>query len=126
MLKINLDKENKILKLKPDGALSQQDFQSVATIVDPFIDEFKKLNGIIIYTKSFPGWDSFSALIKHLQFVSDHHKKISSVAFVTDSIIGDLAEKIATHFINASVRHFDFNDLDNAKEWIIENSRNDK
>ena len=125
MLKINLDKQTKILEVEPSGALSQQDFQSVSIIVDPFIDEFGKLNGIIIYTKSFPGWDSFATLIKHLKFVRDHHKKISSVAFVTDSIVGDLAEKIATHFVNAAVKHFDFKDLDDAKKWIIENSKND-
>jgi len=75
MLKINLDKQTKILEVEPRGALGQQDFQSVSIIVDPFIDEFEKLNGIIIYTKSFPGRDSFAALIKHLKFVSDHHKK---------------------------------------------------
>jgi hypothetical protein len=125
MLRINLDKQTKVVELEPISALSQQDFQSVATIVDPFIDEFEKLNGIIIYTKSFPGWDSFSTLMKHLQFVSDYHKKISSVAFVIDSILGDLAEKIATHFVSATVKHFNFKDLDNAKKWIIENSKSD-
>ena len=120
MLEINLDKENKIVTLEPHGALTQDDFQSVAKIIDPFIEESGNLNGVIIYTKSFPGWESFTALTDHLKFVREHHKEISYVAFVTDSIIGDFGQKIANHFVKATVKNFSYNDLNSAKAWILE------
>ena len=120
MLEINLDKQTKIVTLEPHGALTQDDFQSVVEIIDPFIEESGKLNGVIIYTKSFPGWDSFNALIDHLKFVREHHKKVSCVAFVTDSIIGDFGQKISNHFVQATVKTFKYEDLDSAKEWILE------
>ena len=120
MLEINLDKQTKIVTLEPHGALTQDDFQSAVKAIDPSIEESGKLNGIIIYTKSFPGWDSFTALTNHLKFVREHHKKVSYVAFVTDSIIGDFGQKIANHFVQARVKHFNYKDLNSAKAWILE------
>jgi len=119
MLKVTLDKKNKIVTLEPHGALTQEDFHSAIKIIDPFIEEFSNLNGLIIYTKSFPGWDNFAALVEHLKFIHDHHKKVSHVAFVTDSLIGDLTPKIANHFVKATVKHFKYKDLNSAKAWIL-------
>lgn len=119
MLTVNLNKEDSIAILEPHGALSENDFHLVTQIIDPFIEENTKLNGIIIYVKSFPGWDSFSALLTHLKFVNEHHKKISNVAFVTDSIVGKFAERVASHFVKAQVRTFSFDHLESAKEWIL-------
>ena len=120
MLKVNLNKEESLVILEPIGALSQNDFEEVSKIVDPFIEKSGNLNGIIIYTESFPGWDSFNALVTHLKFVNEHHKKVSKVAFVTDSMIADFAQNIASHFVNAKIKHFPFDALENAKKWINE------
>ena len=68
--------------------------------------------------KSFPGWDSFSALIKHLKFIKEHHKKVSQVAFATDSPIGGLAEHVASHFVSAKIKSFTFCELEKAKKWV--------
>lgn len=95
-----------------------RDFESVAKVVDPFIQKRGALKGLIIYVQTFAGWDSFSVLTKHLKFINEHHKKVSHIAFVTDSIIGDIAEYIGSHFINAEVKYFAFSDLDKAKQWI--------
>lgn len=118
MLNINLNLEEGIVLLEPEGALSEEDFTAAARIVDPYIEKAGKLNGVLIHVKSFPGWDSFAALIKHLRFVKDHHQKIACVAFVTDSPIGELAEHVASHFVNAEIRHFDFDELNEANNWI--------
>jgi len=118
MLNVQLNEKESIVTLIPDGALSENDFQLATTIIDPFIEKSGKLNGIIIYVETFPGWDSFAALSTHLKFVNEHHKKVSCVAFVTNSLLGGLAEHIASHFVSAQVKSFSFNALDDAKEWI--------
>jgi len=118
MLKITLDKKASILSLEPQLTLEVKDFEKVAQTVDPFIKEKGHLNGIIIYVKTFQGWNSFAALVKHFTFIKEHHKKVSYIAFVTDSLIGDLAEHIGSHFVSAKVKHFPFAHLEEAKEWM--------
>jgi hypothetical protein len=120
MLEINLDKENGIAVLSPHGKLSKDDFVNVAKVIDPYIDEVGKLNGIIIYTELFPGWDSFATMIKHLEFVKAHHKKVSHVALVTDSSLGEFGEHFANHFTSAEIKHFAFKEYKKAQKWILE------
>ena len=120
MLEISLDDKSKIVILKPNGALSQDDFKEVTRVINPFIEKAGKINGVIIYTESFPGWDSFMGLLEHLKFIKEHHKKISYVAFVTDSAVGEFAEDIGNHFVSAEVKNFSFNELEDAKRWILE------
>jgi len=122
MLSVKIDEMNGIAMLEPNGALSDNDFKSVAEIIDPWIEKSNKLNGLIIHVEHFPGWDSFSALLRHLKFVKEHHKKISRVAFSTDSAIGSLAETIGKHFVQAKIKVFSFNDLELAKAWITGNT----
>ena len=118
MLTVNLNEIEGIAVLEPDSELSEADFISASKIIDPYIEKFGKLNGIIIHVKSFPGWDSFSALIKHLKFIKEHHKKVSHVAFATDSPIGGLAEHVASHFVSAKIKSFTFSELEKAKKWV--------
>jgi hypothetical protein len=33
-------------------------------------------------------------------------------------VLGDFAEKIASHFIAAEIKHFSFQELDKAESWI--------
>ena len=119
MLHVKLDETNGIAILEPNGALSENDFKSAAKRIDPYIERSGKLSGIIIQVKSFPGWESFTALMAHLKFIKEHHKKVSHVAFVSDSPLGGFAEHVGNHFINAEVRSFSFNELENAIQWIM-------
>ncbi len=120
MLNVTLNEKESIAILEPVDALSKDDFQLATKIIDPFIEKGGELKGVIIYTKSFPGWDSFGALLKHLKFIKEHHKKVSHVAFVTDSVIGEFAKHIGSHFVNAQVNNFSFNQLEDAKRWILD------
>jgi len=118
MLTFTLDKKNSILILEPHSALSKEDFESVAQEIDPYIEENGSIKGLIIYVKSFEGWKSLSALMTHMKFVKNHHQNISRLAFVTDSNIAVVAEKIASHFVHPTIKNFDFDELELAKEWI--------
>tara|TARA_B100001063_G_scaffold125159_1_gene117009 strand:+ start:670 stop:1413 length:744 start_codon:yes stop_codon:yes gene_type:complete len=118
MLKVDLNKEKSLVILEPNGKLCKEDFINASNIIDPFILENEKLNGLIIYVKSFPSWDSFSSLIEHLKFVNNHHKKISHVAFVTNSLLGDFAQSFMDYFISAEIKTFSYEKLQNAKDWI--------
>ena len=121
MLTVKLNENEGIAILEPVGALSEDDLKSAAAIIDPFIENSGKLNGIVVHVKTFPGWDSFSALIAHLKFIEEHHKKMSHVALVTNSSVGVFAEHVASHFINAEIKRFPFSELENSIKWISGN-----
>jgi len=123
MIEHTLDKDYSILHVKPHGPLEKVDFEQLAKTVDPFINETGGLAGLIIETPGFPGWKNFGAMVKHFKFVRDHHKKIRKVAVVTDSTLGDAAEHIASHFVSAKIKHFQSENLAEAKAWILADSR---
>lgn len=119
MLDVNLDEQDGIVLLTPDGALTEDDFKNATTVIDNYIDKYGDLNGLIIHSKDFPGWDSFGAFIEHFKFIKNHHEKVTHVAIVTDSMLGDFGEKVASHFVNAEIKHFAFDDYDSVKNWIL-------
>ena len=119
-MNVELDDKNHFAILTPEGRLSEADFDSASKIIDSQIKCNGELKGLVIYTKSFPGWESFGSFVKHLKFVNDHHKQISKVAFVSESIITELIEKVASHFVSAEIKSFNYGDLNIAKDWIIE------
>jgi hypothetical protein len=41
------------------------------------------------------------------------------VAVVTDSPLGDVAERLASHFVSAELKHFPSSGLEAAKHWIL-------
>ena len=91
MLNIKIDKENKIAIFSPDDKLSKADFKNATNVIDSYIEQYGKLNGLIISTDFFPG-----------------------------SPLGSLAEHLASHFISAKILSFKYSELDLAKSWIIE------
>jgi hypothetical protein len=109
-----------ILVIRPTGSLEAADFQKIAQEVDPYIEANGKLNGVLLDAESFPGWKDFAALIAHLKFVKDHHRKVKKIAAVSDSSFLTIAPKIASHFVQADVRHFAHSQLNEALNWLRE------
>lgn len=120
---LSIDKETSIAVFSPSEKLTEEDFKQVAQLIDPFIIENGQLHGLIISVESFPGWQSFAALLSHLSFVKEHHKKINAVALVTNSSIGGLGEFLGSHFLAAEVKHFNYGNVDEAKAWVIARER---
>lgn len=122
MIEYDLDAEHSILQVRPESALTKDDFVELGKAVDPQIEANGDLAGLIINAPTFPGWDSFGSLVTHLRFVRDHHKHVKKVALVTDSHIGDVAEHLGSHFVSATIRHFPASQLDQARQWIVDGS----
>ena len=118
MINCNLDREKALIHIRPTGPLRKEDFDELANIVDLFIEETGGLAGLILETAHFPGWENHGAVVHHLRFVRDHHKKIKKVAVVTDSPLGSAAEHLASHFVSAQIKHFPAGQLEEAKLWI--------
>ena len=122
MLSLDLNKESGIAIIKPEGPLQESDFKRIANKIDPYIEEKGRLTGLVIYTESFPGWNDFGALIAHLKFINEHHNNIKKVAAVTDAQFMSIMQKVVDHFVNAEVKHFNYDDIDDAILWINKSS----
>jgi len=118
MIEHSLDAARSILYIRPTAALGKEDFAQLAKTVDPYIEKTGGLAGLIIEARAFPGWDSFGAMTAHFRFVKDHHKRVKKVAVVTDSALGSLAEKLASHFVSATIKHFPAGETKAAEAWI--------
>ena len=117
MLKVAQNENGDVVMAEPDGALQESDFATLDSVVDSIIEKKGELQGLLIHARSFPGWDSFGAFLSHSRFIKEHHDKIAKVAVVTDSPLGDFAELVGK-LIKTDVRHFDYDDLDEAQAWL--------
>ena len=118
MIRFELLRDAGVLVLEPKSTLSAEDFHEVSRTIDPYIREKGKLTGLLIEAASFPGWDSFGALIEHLKFVHDHHRNIDRVAIVTGDAFLKIAPTIAQHFAHPEIRVFASGERVKALEWL--------
>jgi hypothetical protein len=118
VIKSELLKDQGVLIVSPMGALAASDFEHLAEEIDPYIEQHGRLHGLMVHTESFPGWADFAALLSHLKFVRDHQSKIEKVAAVSDSGFLRIMPSVASHFVKAEVRHFDYHDKEKALAWL--------
>src|SRR5262249_51988144 len=106
MIDHHLDTAHGILYVHPTAPFSQEDLAQLAKTADPYLETNGDLAGLLIETAAFPGWDSLGAMAAHFRFVRDHHRRIKKVAVVTDAAMGNVAERLASHFVSAKIKHF--------------------
>jgi hypothetical protein len=118
MINAELLRDDGILVVSPVDKLETIDFERLRLLIDPYIEEHGGLNGLLIDAESFPGWEAFSSMLSHIRFVRNYHEKIERVAAVTDNGFLAILPKVADHFVAAEVRHFDYQDRDEALSWL--------
>lgn len=106
-MKCKLQENKGILITYPEGALSEADFRSLTATADNYIKGHGNLNGLMIVTDDFPGWENPSGFLSHIKFVHDHHKQIKKVAIVSNSTLLNAIPAIARHFVAAEVQGFE-------------------
>jgi hypothetical protein len=97
--------------------LRAQDFDAIALAADTWIERHGTLHGVVLHTRTFPGWENLAALVRHLRFVRDHHRLVERIALVADGDLVALAPALAEHFVQAEVRSFAYDRLDAAIAW---------
>jgi hypothetical protein len=118
MLDVELDREDGIATLTPHGKLAAADFSNLAAQLDPWIEAHGSLNGLLILAEGFPGWSEFAAFVSQVRFVRNHHRLIRRLAVVSDSGFLEIMPAISRHFVNAEIRHFPFDQKEEALSWL--------
>lgn len=108
-----------IVILRPEGALSEQDFANLANALDTHINETDSVPNLVIRVDKLPHWEGLGALSRHFHFVKVHGKIVRKVAVVGDSPLLVLGPEVANHFVKASVRRFPASKFEDAKAWAL-------
>jgi len=106
-----------VLVLEPHDELHMEDFDRMATLVDPWIEQ-GDLAGVVVHVKRFPGWDDLAGMVQHLRFVRQHHREVPRVALAVDGAVAKLGPALARHFVQAELRRFAYDDVEAAIDWV--------
>jgi hypothetical protein len=106
-----------VLVVEVQSALRIQDFDALAVTADSWIEAHGNLAGLVLHAKKFPGWENLGSMMRHLEFVRDHQRKIRRIAICVDGQMANLAPELAKHFLQAEVQTFGYDGLDGAIAW---------
>ena len=112
-----LEDEN-IVIIEPKGTLTEDDFRELKRDVDLHLVRTGTLEGVLIRSGEFPGWDSIGTMITHLRFVRDHHRLVKKVALAGDGALATTIPKLVEHFVSAEVKGFAFDEKEKAMAWL--------
>jgi hypothetical protein len=118
----DLRTEQGVLVIEPVAALRAEDFDRLAAVVDPWLERHHDLKGVVVHLNAFPGWDDFESFKRHLRFVRGHHKKVQRLAVSGDGLVASLIPRLASLFVEAEVKTFSGDMLDDAIAWAAEGS----
>lgn len=114
---VRLVEDRGVVVFEVKEALRVADFDALATTADTWIEAHGKLHGLVIHVRAFPGWESLSAMLRHLRFVRNHHREIRRIAFATDTKVAAIAPSIVKTFTAATAQTFPYDDLEKAVAW---------
>jgi hypothetical protein len=106
-----------VLVVEPTRPLRAEDFDALSMAVDPWIEANGTLRGIVVHTRGFPGWQNLGSFLRHMRFVGDHHRRVARVALAADGALAEMAPSLSDAFVQAEVKHFGYDRLDDAIAW---------
>ena len=114
---VRLVPESGVVVLEVTAPLSTADVEALAATVDSWLAAHDVLQGVVVHARTVPGWENLTALRRHVRFVREHHRKVRRVALAADGALADLAPAVAGHVVQAQLRHFGYDALDDAIAW---------
>lgn len=109
--------EQGVLLLEVNEPIGAEDVDAVAEVVDPWIERVGMLRGLVLRSRDMPTWQDPGSLLRHIQFVRDHHHHIRRVAVCSDSRVVHTAEQLLDRLVDADLEHFPFDRVDEAITW---------
>jgi hypothetical protein len=97
--------------------LRAKDFDAIALTADTWIEAHGDLHGIVIHARAFPGWENMGSFLRHMRFIRNQQQKVKRVALVTESMLASLMPRIAEYFVQAELKAFPYDALENAIAW---------
>jgi hypothetical protein len=116
------DEQNGILLMDVKNPFSDDDFNTISSIIDPYFTTHGELGGVIINSKKFPYWSNAQNRIEYLNFARDNHIKFKKVAVGMGGFFAKIVARIARGRVRPEVKIFKYNQIEKAQNWILWNS----
>lgn len=116
------DEQNGILLMDVKNPFSDDDFNTISSIIDPYFTTHGELGGVIINSKKFPYWSNAQNRIEYLNFARDNHIKFKKVALGMGGFFAKIVARIARGRVRPEVKIFKYNQIEKAQNWILWNS----
>lgn len=112
-------REGEVLAIHPTGEIRKDDFSRIGSVIDPVIAASGRLEGLLVDTRDFDGWEDAGALVSHLRFAGEHQPAIARIA-----VVGDhwwlAAAPAMEPFFGTPIRVFRGDDEAAARAWLLE------
>ena len=116
MLKVQIDGD--VLAVRPDGPITREDVGALTRTADEYLAGHPKIAGVMVETRTFPGFASVGAFADYARFIADHHAHVRRVALVTDSALAPISKFIANYVVGVEMRHYPFAEGAAAQAWL--------
>jgi len=113
------DDHHGVILLDVKNPFSEEDFQAISSLIDPYFAEHGELKGIIINSKKFPYWTSAKNRAEYLNFASNNHHKFQKAALGMGGFFTKIVARIARNKVHPEVKIFKFNQIEKAQDWIL-------
>jgi hypothetical protein len=94
---LNVQFDGDVLGVRPDGPITREDVATLTRAADEYLAGHPKIAGVMVETRTFPGFASVGAFADYARFIADHHARVRRIALVTDSGLAPVAEFMANH-----------------------------
>lgn len=106
-----------IIEFTIDGDITRGDFDAVITEVNSRIEDYGSVS-LLEEIRSL-GKVPPSVVWKDLRWALGHMGKITRAAVVCDENWIEKAVAVITPLVSVDVRHFDLDDIDAARDWLV-------
>ena len=110
--------DDDVLGVRPEGPITRDDVATLTQAADAYLASHPKIAGVMVETRTFPGFASVGAFADYARFIADHHARVRRVAPVTDSALAPIAEFMANHVVGVEMRHYAFAEGAAALAWL--------
>ena len=117
MAKIKLENQKDYIHAVVSGKLTSSDItDKITPQIQAFFQGQNPPDAVLLNASEFEGWQDFSAFLKHMQLISEHHHQIDKIAMVGPKALQAVVLQLVGML---AVTHFEmFDTEDTAASWL--------
>lgn len=115
-IELQKDMTSRVVEVRLSGQLSRQDYESFVPQIERMINEHGNLD-LLVLMQDFHGWD-FGGLWEDTKFAFKHYGQIERMALVGETKWQRGMSYFCKPFTRASIRYFDFGQIEQARHWL--------
>ncbi|KLU05567.1 hypothetical protein RISK_002199 [Rhodopirellula islandica] len=110
--------QGKFLEVHVSGQLDRETYQRLVPGAEEQIEKYGKIR-VLFAMHDFHGWDA-GALWEDIKFDAKHFQDFERIAIVGERKWERAMAVFCKPFTTASVRYYDESEIDEAREWLVE------